>query len=253
MSFLNDIKAATRQLYPTGRAFRMPEGGDMEKMHDGLAVSENQAVEDSVAIFDHLFPDNANFLATDAERWEQRLGMISNASVSLADRKAAIIRKMNHPGSILARQSHDYLQDRLQAAGFDVWIHENIPEQTPAAVLEAVLGLGEMGTGEMGELEMGSAAAYYPLLFTFSEMGELEMGGGEMGGVVFNQMVANHINEIADSFFDISPNYRSTFFVGGQILGTFADIDVNRKDEFRQLILRIKPAQSVGLLFINYI
>jgi len=32
-----------------------------------------------------------------------------------------------------------------------------------------------------------------------------------------------------------------------------ADIPSVRKDEFRQLILKIKPAQTVGYLFINYV
>lgn len=253
--FSEQLRRLTKQLYPKGRAFRLSKGSRIERLHNALSVSENKMLEDAKATLNSILPDNDGFTVEDAERWEQRLGMISNSLTSLDDRKAAIIRKMNHPGDILARQSWDYLQGQLQLAGFDVYVHENIPEESPQSVLELVLGLGEMesGNSEMGELEMGSAETFYPSLFIVSEMGEIEMGSPEMDGFQYNNLVVNFINETPDSTFDIGQNFRSTFFIGGTVKGTFANVPLSRKDEFRKTILQLKPAQTVGILFINYV
>jgi len=258
MATKDKIKDLTRLLYPTGRAFNMPRGGNFDKLHSALAESESDAYESASSILFSILPDNPNFTVDDAEDWERRLGMITNPAVPLPDRMAAIIRKMNHPGDIPARQSWDFLEQSLQLAGFDVYVHENIPETDPATAIAAgIPELGEMGGAgsEMGEIEMGSAFSVYPGLFYISEMGadDSEMGAIEMGGIEYKNKVVNEINEYIDSLFPIVGNYRSTFYIGGQNFGTFADVDVNRKDEFRQTILRIKPAHSVGLLLINYI
>lgn len=251
-SLLDKLYAFSVQLYPTGRAFRVFPGSVKSNLIKGLNQSSARFFEDATGILNSILPDNEFFTADDATRWEQRLGMIVNTDADLEDRKAAIIRKINHPGTILARQSAGYLQDQLQLAGFNVYVHENIPAQTPESVL-FVPDIGEMGEPEMGEIEMGSALSYYADLFLFPEMGELEMGELEMGEIQYKNQIANSISEPVDQAFQTGQNYKCTFFIGGQIKGTFADVPQVRKDEFRQLILRIKPVQTVGYLLINYI
>jgi hypothetical protein len=250
---INKILNLTKQLYPTGRAFSIHEGSKIERLHRALAVSENIAFNDSLSILNSILPDNDAFTLDDCARWEQRLGLITNTNVLFSDRKLAIIRKMNHPGTILARQSRDYIQDQLQLAGFNVFVHENTYGLPPESILILPLELGEMGDPEMGEIEMGDAESYFPDLFIYPEMGEIEMGDPEMGETVYNNIIVNSINVLFDEFFDIGQNNFSTFFIGGEILGTFANVDSERMDEFRQLILKIKPVQTVGILFINYI
>lgn len=253
MTISEKLLYATKLLFPTGRAFRISENSVKEKIEKGTIESEVRAYNDLASILDTILPDNDNFSAEDATRWEERLGMIVNDQVSLADRKLAIKRKMNHPGDIIARQSRDYIESQLQLAGFDVYVHENIPYTTPQDILSDLIGIGEMGSPEMGELEMGLPEIFYPTLFNISEMGELEMGAGEMGGVQYNNLIANSISEIEDSNFLISPSYDACFYIGASTIGEFANIQNERKEEFRQLVLRLKPAQTVGILFINYI
>lgn len=249
---IDKLLKLTRQLYPTGRAFRIPKGGELEKMHKAFNESELTAYNDSVSILDSILPDNDNFTALDASQWEERLGMITNSSVSLGDRKSAIKRKMNHPGDIPARQSWDYLQDSLQLAGFNVFVYENIPEQTPQGVLLPSTGAGQQGMGQQGDFQQGSAISYYPSLFVPAQQG-IQQGSFQQGGYVYTNKVANHIDEDLDKFFNFGANYKSAFFIGGPTKGSFADVDVNRKDEFRQLILKIKPVPTVAVLFINYV
>tara|TARA_R110001632_G_scaffold207897_1_gene332108 strand:- start:1968 stop:2864 length:897 start_codon:yes stop_codon:yes gene_type:complete len=270
----------TRRFYPKGRAFRIPYGGLLEKMHDGLAVSENDVLTAAISTLDGLIPDNDNFLEADAIEWERRLGLISNASTPLFDRKLAIKRKMNHPGTIKARQHYLFLERELRNAGFNVRVHENRFE-TPAFIYES-LGVSEMGVAEMnGEIpntekyEVIDPNSFYSgvSVFAVAEMGENEMGDG-----INYSLIANHIEEDLDNtFFSTLTDFvraemdiaemgnaemggtftylqalRSSFFVSGDTESTMANILLTRKEEFRQMILRVKPVQSVGILLINY-
>lgn len=125
MAVIDRIKKLSKSLFPTGRAFKMPVGGSFEKLMSGLAASEERAYEDALSILDSAIPDNDNFTEEDAAQWERRLGLIVGSG-TLEQRKQAIIRKMNHPGIVKARQHRLFLETQLQAAGFEVGVIENI-------------------------------------------------------------------------------------------------------------------------------
>jgi hypothetical protein len=233
--FVEAILKLSRQLYPLGRAFKMPLYSDLEKLHRAIAQSESVLHSDIKSVLDSILPDNDNFTVDDATAWERRLGLITNENVSLADRKLAIQRKMNHPGNIPARQSASFLEFQLRAAGFDVYIYENIfPD-----------GMGGYITKTPGELSGGAG-------LLLNRYGKFNYGSRRYGGY-WGNIIANHIDESKDLLFDIAPNLRSTFFIGGNPIGTFANVDEERKAEFRQLILKVKAAHTVGFLFINYV
>ena len=125
MARLDQLKKLSRQLLPSGRAFRMPFGGFFEKLSFSLVESESRFLDDSFSILSSLLPDNSDFTTIDAAQWETRLGIITNESVSLDDRKSAISRKLAHPGTVKPRQNYVYLEGQLRQAGFDVYVHEN--------------------------------------------------------------------------------------------------------------------------------
>lgn len=261
MSLIVDkILKLTKQLYPKGRAFKIPENGWYYRLHKGLAQSEARVYNEALGVLDSILPDNDNFTAQDATDWERRLGLIDGTGVPLADRKAAIRRKMNHPGNVKPRENWMFIQSQLQLAGFNVWIHENkfdigggvFEALSPPAVLPAV-DYGEHGEYELGEFEHGDVFSYYENLFTFAQHGEFEHGEMEHGGWIYNQQVANYIPESLDAMFNVGPSYRATFFICGEIFGTFAEVDLNRKNEFRQLILKLKEVNTVAFLLINYV
>lgn len=239
MISLEKINLLTKQLYPTGRAFKVRAKSWLSQLHYALSLSENKAYLDGLSILDSILPDNDNFTAEDATQWEVRLGMIvSNAS--LADRKLAIARKMNHPGTIRTRQHYLYLQGELRKAGFDVYVYENI---FPA------FG-GGFETRSPISISGGSGAIDI-------QHGDTIQHGSVQHGGVWGDIIVNHIGTDLDLTFNVGQNLRSTFFIGGFAFGTFggqyATIPQVRKDEFRQLILKIKPTQTVGYLFINYV
>jgi uncharacterized protein YmfQ (DUF2313 family) len=248
------VKRLTQRLLPTGRAWKMPPNGTFDRLVDALKVSEAQAVADAIGLLDAILPDNDNFTADDATQWERRLGMIVNTSTPLADRKAAIRRKMNHPGTIPARQHYLYIEGQLQAAGFNVWVHENIPETDPVSYAASALGdINTYGSGSYGELEYGGASDIIAnTILSPVEYGSFQYGQAQYGWA-FNNKVANNIDPALDLYFDTGINYRSSFFVGGQSYGTFADVAASRESEFRQLILQLKPSNTVAFIYINYV
>ena len=218
---LEQLKKFAKLLFPTGKAFNSPTDGEVDKMMSALAIGEERAISDFKSISYQLLPDNDNFTADDCTQWEGRLGLINGTGIPLADRKLAILRKMNHPGDIKARQSWDYLQNSLQLAGFDVYVHENLAE-TP--ILGQVIQLGQ------------------------TQLGQFQLGSRPHLAKVANSLVAN-----IDARFVVSNNYRSTFVIGGATFGTDADVLQVREVEFRQLILKLKPLNTVAFLQINYI
>lgn len=214
-----------QQLYPTGRAFRMAEGSWREARAKALAVSEAQGVKDAVSILDSMIPDNDNFDVNDASDWERRLGLTTNSATALADRKAAILTKMAHPGTNPAKQHYLYLQKKLQDAGFDVYVFENIPAVSPVSLNAGIVS------------EVQYAGFQY---------------GAKKYAKYINHIVANSLDNDKDVKFNPGDNFRCTFFIGGTPVGTMANVPASREEEFRQTILRYKPVQTIAVLFINY-
>lgn len=366
MSIQDTIIQLSKSLFPTGRAFNIPTGRQFEKLISSLSASEARAWLDATAILNSILPDNDSFTIADADDWERRLGLITNEATSLADRKAAIIRKMNHPGTIKARQHYLYIQQQLQDAGFNVYVYENrfgtdYPLISPSSWSQLIIGtpwssrnatqfiangasagndfyyeyqpcavkaghsitlsfsasltgvvsqvdvllmnssfiqvsnaLTITGSGSIvnGILTTSSDASYLlvhaqhgggsynytitldtpigtilstdlsspstkppsyfsgiatPFQLNDRQLGQFQLGSG------YYPKVVNYIDENSDATFNEGDNFRSTFFIGGSPIGTFANIPESRKDEFRQLILKLKPAQTVAYLFINFI
>lgn len=235
MTVLATILKLTRQLYPKGEAFNMPVGGWLEALHKGLALSEAQLHQDTLAVLNSLLPDNANFTAEDATLWEQRLGIINNPNTLLADRKKAIARKMGAPGPIPAQQNWRYVQLQLQRAGFDVYVYEN-------RFLNAVSGLYE---SKPPNVVFGTAAT------SNVQFGNTQFGQNQFGGT-WRDKIVNSLDPEVDRTFVVTSNFNSTFFISGSTVTTPAVVPLVRQTEFRQLVLRLKPAQMVAFPNIIY-
>lgn len=250
VTVLAQLRKLTAQLFPNGRAFRVHKDSIKQKIVDAISIEQANFVAQADGILDHILPDNDNFTVYDATLWEARLGINSNPNTSLADRKAAIIQKLNHPGNILARQSAGYLQDQLQLAGFNVYVHDNLQNLTVQQVLSVYSSLPQMGNFQLGQFNLGDVYSFYQGEFSQAQLGNFQLGQQNLAQFWFNNIVANKI----DVTHEINwYNVERTFFIGGATLGQFANVDASRMDEFRQLILQLKPARAVGILLINYV
>lgn len=235
MSVLSKIQALTKQLFPSGRAFKMPKDSYFEKLMYALAESEKRAYDDAVAILDSILPDNSDFTAADATQWERRLGIIREDGVSLADRKLAIQRKYNHPGEQKARHHYLFLQKQLRDAGFDVYVHEN---------------RFAYGDGSYYTLPPTAFDPNFPIASN-QHSNQIQHGQIQHGGTYGNKVV-NVIDQSLDNTFNVGATLRKTFFIGGPYIGDYATVPEVRKEEFRQLILMSKPVECCGFLFVVY-
>ena len=232
MSIIQDkILALTKQLQPTGRAFKLAPSGDFEKLYSALGVSEESSYNSAVSILDSILPDNANFTTDDATDWERRLGLLTNSATPLANRKAAILRKLKNPGLNPARQHYQYLEAQLQKAEFDLYVYENrFPVYPSGWTTQTIQQFANLPDNQHGDHQHGDI----------------------QHGFEFYDYVANHLDENLDASFVIGSNLRSTFFIGGPTAGSFANVLTSRKEELRHLILQLKPVQTVAYLLINY-
>lgn len=220
-------------LYPTGRAYDLPEGSQFANLHAGINLSLVQAALDAAAMIDATFPDNLNFDAGDATLWEYRYGIEYNQALSLQQRMANLYQAMAFSQGISGQESPQYIEYALRQAGFDVRIYQNIffdgggnlYQKTPAQVLGTVVDITQFGA----PTEFGVAT---------------EFGGGN-----FN-VIAN--SETAESYTP-GGNLWATFFIAGATISTIANISKFRQVEFRRLVLKLKPAHLVAFLLVNFI
>lgn len=230
---LEVLNALSMQLYPTGRAWYRTENGTWEKFHEAINRAFSRLISEAKGLINSTFPDNEDFSSLDATLWEFRLGLITNEETPLETRKQAIKRKLGHPNNIKARQHPLFIQNQLQLAGFNVWVHENIfPYQTPNDITNQQLTEVQHGGLNGEETQHGNSTQH--------------------GGNSFD-VIANSIEEIETFAIGGLENLWATFFIGGENLGDIAEIPVSRLREFKELVIKLKPAHTVAFTFINYI
>lgn len=238
MSYLSNILLKlTKGLYPSGRAFRMPDNGAFKYFTIGYLVEVEKAYNNALAIQDGFIPDNDNFTEVDATFQERRFGLPVNEKTSLEDRKAALVRKMNHPGTIKTRQNWRYIEYQLRLAGFDVYVFEN-RFVNPSAPPDYI-------TKTPSEVAISTST-------NIVQHGQFRHGMAQHG-TLYVYKIANSIYNSVDALFDTGDNLKSTFFISSAVLGVNAVIPEAREIEFRQLVLKLKPAQTVAFPFISFV
>lgn len=227
-SNLDKLDDLAVQLYPTGRAWHKPEGGKFDLFHKALNLSFVRLIEESNQLINGTFPDNEFFTDQDASLWEYRLGLITNEDLDIEIRKKAISRKIGHPNNLRARQGIKFIEDQLRSLDFDVYIHENLPPYvTPL----------EAGNVSISEVQHRDSLQH----------GDSTQHGGDSFS-----LIANSIEQL-ESFAVGEDNLWATFFIGGPNLGDIAQIPLSRLKEFKELVIKLKPAHLVAFTFINFV
>lgn len=219
-------------LYPTGRAWNLPENGMFAALHASINLSLVQSALDAYATLDATFPDNVNFDVGDATLWEYRYGIEYNASLTLQQRMANIYQAMAFSQGISGQESPKYIEYMLQQAGFDVHIYQNIffdgggnlYQKTPQEILGTTVDTTQFGD----PTEFGS--------------------GTEFGGINFAVIA----NEEGPEDYAPGGNLWATFFISGDTISTQANVSRFRQKEFRRLVLKLKPAHTVAFLLVNF-
>lgn len=259
-----EISYAFVDLYPTGRAWNYVRNNNDETEEtasytDGTGVDFTDGTDDVfdvtydifekkskqlqyayerafvrtneklARVLDQLLPDNEGFNYDDVVNWERNLG-IDNSDLLLDERKEVIYARLGYTNNNPYRQTGEYLQEQLQANGFDLYVHEN-----------------RFWNGTTHEAINPFASLY----------GKIKYGQALYGtqGVTYNQVVRNYVDKTIDGANVNFNNDRLAyiFFVGGPTFGDIATVNNTREDELRDLILTLKPLHSVAVLQINLV
>lgn len=234
-----------------------------KRLVDAKLKSFDTAYSDTLSILDSLLPDNENFDSVDADNWERVLQIQPNTT-DLEIRKQRIARQLNYPSGIVERSHYEFIQEQIRAAGFDVYVTEN-----------------RFWNGSEFEIVDPDIISTQDMESGLPESGVYE-AAGEIAGTDYTSIIANFIDETIDNeFFNAPPlnpieagvfqsgevesggggitsldrdiQLQASFFIGGSSFPSIVDVDILRKEELRQLVLKLKPAHTLVFEYINYI
>lgn len=268
-------RALLNDLLPPGSLWIPQDGEGFDLLLEGIAQSfEDIKIEvDKVGLV--RFP-----LLTDVlSDLEKEFGIVPAAGLSESDRRASLLATKT------ARKSNgsaDFIQQKLNEAGFDVQVHVNNPVVDPALFVEEqtfIYVCGGVGVicgrvvspGPPNPLDVISGAGKGELLvngdliFRFSEILVVSGSPSAICGAASSICGSTLGPTENDVVYEIptDPGYWGLiWFVGGDatrdpITGALTNIDYatipsSRKNEFKRLILKYKPIHSWAGLVIRF-
>jgi hypothetical protein len=269
MNWLNLFK----HLLPRAKAWSLTEDKPLRQFFDGLTVigSDLKTYFDDVYL--DIFPETTRQIIT----WEKNFAIPSNTSLTDQQRRDRIDAAWKATGG----QSPGYIQDTLQNAGFNVYVHEwwePIPgrdgggavdgDVTPVA-RDPVLYLGDAsflaqdGDGDTqdgdSEAQDGNTATPngYLLVNKIPASTSFLIGDGSTamqdGGAQAQEF--SQVLTVTDKVYNIptDPNeFPYVLYIGGETFPNVATVPGSRREEFENLCLKICPLEQWLGMLINY-
>ena len=264
-----------KHLLPRAKAWSMTVNKQLREFFEGL-TGNNEDVKD---FYDNVYLDLFPQTTRELDAWEAQFGL-NNSTLTEQGRRDRLEATWQAVGG----QDPRYLQDTLQASGFDVYLHEWwVPGSEPAVgvkecviarnpflVLEDtglsviyIVGCGEP-LAECGEVDAEAGNAIDPqgyalvnkILMTvrnyivgcgepLAECGEVDAEAGNYSG--FIDVIKEYPLPVD------ADKWRYFLYIGGAIYGDLAQVDVARKEEFEELCLKICPNQQWLGIMVEYI
>jgi hypothetical protein len=238
----------------------------LRQLFEGLT----SIITDLKVFIDNIYQDIFPETTREIDFWEKQFGL-PNTLTNDQERRDRLDATWKAQGG----QSPRYLQDTLQAAGFDVYIHEwwEVPRTEPPVARNPLLYLNDgtgvtkyvMGDGTLeandGAVEANDGASLDPTgfalvnkiltLFTgFIGDGAAAMNDGAQGAVDGG---ATRIYKEKQFVVPSDPTKWPYFlYIGGQNFPDHAIIDASRKNEFETLCLKLCPTQQWLGMLITY-
>lgn len=219
--FLRIIK----HLLPNAKAWRLVTDKTLRQFFEGLSGVGADVREFIDLVWADIDPQQTRQL----ELWEEQFGL-SNTPLTEQQRRDRVEAAWAEVGG----QDPRYIQDTLQAAGFDVYVHEWWePATNPPVARNPLLVIGTPG----------SVVYVVGCNETLAFCGEVEAEAGNtanpLGYLLINK-TPDRQNEPVPA---LAAEWPYMFYIGGQTYGTQATVDAARRDEFEALCLKICPTQ----------
>lgn len=271
MMFLRIFK----HLLPRGRAWRVTVDKKLRQFFAGLS-----GVGDNVKTYlDEIWLDIFPAYTRELPEWEAQFGL-PNTGLTEQQRRD----RLDAAWKALGGQSPKYIQDTLQANGFDVYVHEwwepgtepapgvkeCVTPRSPLMYLrreytnvdilvecgEALAQCGEEFAQAGNSIEPRGYPLVNKVLRTVADLlilcGESVSEAGEPSAQCGN----------FESFIDVPQEYIVPrdptkwpyfLYIGGETFGDIAQVDPKRRDEFERLCLKICPAQQWLGILVEYV
>jgi hypothetical protein len=236
-----------QHLLPDAHAWRITITKTLRKFFEGLSALPEAARQFADEVHGDAFPDTTRELA----EWEAQFGLDANPDTAI--RRLQLTAAWRASGG----QSPNYIQGVLQAAGFDVYVHEWWESGPPYVARDPrdytdspLIGTWQC-TGDPGAPIVGQPQC----------TGNTPDGNRIAGQPQCNSFLANNPRYIVNK--DLTPrapppipDHPSTWpyflYVGGETFPDLAIVPAERRDEFERFILKIRPTQNWIVLLIDY-
>ena len=255
-----------QHLLPNAKAWRLTATKKLRQFFEGLT-----GIGDDVrTFFDNVWLDIFPETTRQIPEWEAQFGLPDTVEGEQAKRDRLLAAWRAQGG-----QDPTYIQETLQAAGFNVFIHEfwELPRTTPPTVRNPLDFLND-GTGQInyvmndgalaandGNPEANDGASLDPTGFVLvnkdfvpsidaisdgdilmNDGGRFAQDGGTITEYIRNQYVVPN-----------DPTKWPYFlYIGGQSFPDHAIVSASRQNEFETLCLKLCPAQQWLGMLITY-
>lgn len=260
-----------RHLLPRAKAWSITIDKRLRQFFHGLGCGLSDPINFADLIYLDIFPDTTR----EIELWENQFGIIDNGTYTEAERRT----RLNAAWKLHKINTREQIEEALQNAGFDVYVHEWwVPGTEPpvgvhaaatprnpnqyifgnrvdcgealAACGEALAACGETLSGSIGYTLVNKITTLVRDILP--GCGEALAACGEEIAVCGAYITINEIPKV----YPIPDNYiywPYFIYIGGETFPDFANVDSDRREEFENLCLKICPTQHWLGMLITYI
>ncbi len=266
MSPNNFSRDVINALFPEGSIWVPQDDEGLDQLLDGISLNLEE-MRDFLALLAKI---RNPFLTPILSDLEKEYGLPPNTNLSLEERQQRLLSAITNRSGFGA----DYMQEKLQRAGFNVQVHVNNPPIDPRSItgqasiycndqVNAFCGNENAVSGGMsGEIIVNQDWFYESSVFSLNCGGEFAKSGS-------NRALCGKFDLIKREgviyTIPTNPGYWGLiFFVGGNatrippVTGPLtnidpADVPATRREELKELIIKYKPSHSWCILIANYI
>ena len=234
-----------QHLLPNARAWSITAAKRLREFFEGLSGIGSDAKEFIDLVWLDIFPQTTR----DLDAWDSQFNLPS-ADLTTQERRD----RLDATWKALGGQSPRYLQDSIQAAGFDLYVHE---WWVPGS--EAAVGVKACATPRDPRVYIDNGAGYLLVNKIFSTDSQVIVRCGEpLSACGEPTALAGNFLTLQDSERGYEVPEDTTkwpyfLYVAGETFPTPGSISSARKEEFDALILKLRPAQQWVLVITEFV
>lgn len=263
-----DFLKIYKHLLPRGLAWSLTSvGKSLRKLFEGLSFSFVRLYFDQIWL--NIFPSTTE----DVEGWNSNFGL-PDFSLNEEESRVRLAARWQAQGG----QNPRYIQDVLQGAGFNVFVHEwwepgseadvgvsgcavpRNPVELLKSSFELIVGCGSpvayCGSSQAfcgatispeGYILSNKDVTYKKDWFSFAGNVSSYCGSGTDDFCGFTALESGGETNLTLN----SSKWPFFLYIGGETFPELAEVDINRRAEFEELVLKIRPLQQwLGMLVV---